>query len=337
MSLRAILFAALTALLPVQDAYAWGAAGHSIIAEIAQRRLRPEVLRKVKTLLGGEISLASIANWADSVALIRPNTRNWHFVNIPVAAAGYDPARDCRYSPGGDCIVKAIARFRAVLADAEAPRAQRAEALMFLVHLVGDIHQPLHCAERDNDAGASTLMVSFFGSRMSLHLVWDVGLIEKRTYDWGETVRYLDGEWLPSRDVGELSGGNPVDWAWQAHQAAVDVAYALPPDLELGEEYYRRSIPTVERQLALAGIRLARLLNETLQTGPINGGAPCRGKGCERAMAGGMVDNRSGAGTPLVTVRRITAGTGRSSGPSPARGRRASRTRSGPAACRADR
>jgi nuclease S1 len=260
----AVLVFALT-LVPMREAMAWGAAGHAIIAEIAQRRLDPVALRKVKDLLGGEVSLAAIANLADTIAATRPETRNWHFVNIPVGATGYDPDRDCAATPHGDCIVKAIARFRAVLADAGKPKAERAEALVFLVHLVGDIHQPLHCAERNHDADASTLKVTFFGAPMSLHLVWDVGLIEKHTYDWGDYADHLQRDWLAGRDVAQLARGEPTDWAWEAHQAAIDVAYALPEDLNLGDSYFQHSSITVDRQLALAGVRLARLLNEALK------------------------------------------------------------------------
>jgi hypothetical protein len=252
-------------LMPADRAGAWGAAGHAIVAEIAQHRLEPTVLREVKGLLGGEVSLAAVSNWADTIESTRPESRNWHFVNIPVGATGYDSARDCAQKPDGDCVVNAIARFRAVLANRQAPKQERAEALMFLVHLVADIHQPLHCAERNGDAGGGTLQLQWFGKYMSLHLLWDVGLIEKRTFDWGDYVRYLEREWLTAKDTASLANGMPADWAWQSHRAAVEVAYALPEDLNLGEEYYQRSLPTLERQLAVAGLRLARLLNDILR------------------------------------------------------------------------
>jgi len=115
--------------------------------------------------------------------------------------------------------------------------------------------------DRD-DEGGNKVAVTFFDAPMSLHAVWDIGLIEKRTYDWGQYVTILENNWLAGKDVRALQGGTPVDWALQAHAAAVDVAYVLPEDLKLGDAYYQRSLPTVDRQLALAGIRLARLLNE---------------------------------------------------------------------------
>jgi hypothetical protein len=262
MTLRAGLLAILFALVPLNEALSWGANGHSIVAEIAQRRLHPVAARNIKGLLGGEVSLASVASWPDSLTHLRPNTVNWHFVNIPYDAASYDAKRDCKETPKGDCVINAILRSRAMLADRSAPKQKRAEALKFLVHFVGDIHQPLHAADR-NDAGGNQVAVTFFDRPMSLHAVWDIGIIEKRTYDWGEYVRQLEQSWFPGKDIKALQRGEPAGWAWEAHMAAVDIAYVLPEDLTLGDIYYQRSLPIVDRQLALAGIRLARLLNET--------------------------------------------------------------------------
>lgn len=261
MTLRAGLLAVLFAVTPLSEAASWGASGHSIIAEIAQRRLHPQAVRKIRELLGGDVSLASVATSADELALLRPNTANWHFVNIPYYAVSYDPVRDCKDTPRGDCVINAIARVRALLADRTAPKWQRAEALMFLIHFVGDVHQPLHVADR-NDAGGSQVGVTFFDRPMSLHAVWDYGIIDKRTFDWGEYVRYLEQCWLRGKDINALQRRTPVDWALEAHRAAVDVAYVLPEDLNLGLAYYQRSLPIVDRQLALAGIRLASVLNE---------------------------------------------------------------------------
>jgi hypothetical protein len=261
MILRAALLTVLLAATPLSEAASWGASGHSIIAEIAQRKLHPQAIRKIRELLGRDVSLASIASWADELVLLRPNTANWHFVNIPYDAVSYDPARDCKDTPKGDCVINAIARARSLLVDRTASKRQRAEALMLLIHLIGDVHQPLHTADR-NDAGGSRVGVMFFDRPMSLHAVWDYGIIERRTLDWGEYVRYLEQCWLRGQDINALQRGRPVDWALEAHRAAVDVAYVSLEDLKLSLPYYQRSLAVVDRQLALAGIRLARVLNE---------------------------------------------------------------------------
>ena len=139
---------------------------------------------------------------------------NWHFVNIPYDATSYLPQRDCKETPKGDCVVNAVERSRATLADRSAPKGKRAEALMFLVHFVGDIHQPLHCVDR-NDAGGNNLAVTFFDKPMSLHAVWDYGIIDKRTFDWGEYVRQLEQGWIPGKDLKKLQRGTPAEWAWR--------------------------------------------------------------------------------------------------------------------------
>lgn len=262
MTARAMVVAAgLFALAPLDQALSWGSSGHSIIAEIAQRRLHPQVWVAIENLLGPQVSLASIASWADDLVQQRPDTAAWHFVNIPYDATDYVPSRDCAPTPKGDCVINAIARSRAALADRSAPQSERAEALRLLVHFVGDVHQPLHVIDR-RDEGGNKLAVTFFDAPMSLHAVWDFGIIEKRTYDWGRYVTILEDSWLRGKDVGALARGSPVDWALEAHAAAIDVAYAVPEDLKLGEAYYQHSVPTVDRQLALAGVRLARLLND---------------------------------------------------------------------------
>ena len=285
--MRTLWVAALLALLPPDHARAWGQEGHAIVAEIAQRRVEPAALAKIYTLLRSElpglsattaISLASIASWADDYRPSHDETRNWHFVDIPYDRDTYRPDVDCATDPRfGDCVVNAIARAHRSLADCAKPDDERVAALKFLVHFVGDIHQPLHAITRidpntgDQDHGGNTIEVMFYNKKTklyeqtNLHAVWDTSLIMQKVYDWGEYVRLLETEWLPGKDIGALQAGDPVDWALAAHRAAVEVAYNIRPDHVLDEAYVRDSLPVVDRQLALAGLRLARLLNETLQ------------------------------------------------------------------------
>jgi hypothetical protein len=264
--MKPIWLATWLALVPLSQAAAWGPEGHSIVAEIAQRRLEPGPLQKIKKLLGGEISLASIASWADDFRTEHPETTKWHFVDIPYERNTYDPEVDClQDAKEGDCVINAIERARTALADCSKPEQDRREALMFLVHFVGDVHQPLHVAERNKDQGGNKVEVSFFGETTNLHKLWDVGIITHRVYDWGEYVRHLDRDWFPGRDIAAIDGGAPVDWALDAHKAAHDVAYDFPDDGVIGEKYYEKALAVVDSQLALAGIRLARMLNETLR------------------------------------------------------------------------
>lgn len=279
--------AALLLLAPLQQAFPWGQEGHSIVAEIAQRRLTESTQQKVNALLAGEfpnlkgahISLASIASWPDDYrADNHDETRNWHFVDIPYDRDKYNAAVDCKLDEKyGDCIVNALNRFTTALADCSKTASERVTALKFVVHFVGDLHQPLHAIERTDpdtekeDQGGNTIQLTFFDKKTkryketNLHALWDSEIILQKVYDWGEYVRLLEIQWLPGKDIAALQAGNAIDWAQDAHKAAQIVAYNFRPDHVIDEEYFRDSIPIVDRQLALAGIRLARVLNETLK------------------------------------------------------------------------
>jgi len=142
---------------------------------------------------------------------------------------------------------------------------------MFLVHFVGDLHQPLHTVK--DLIGGNLLKVTFFveptkkkREKTNLHVVWDTYLIKARYFDWGSYVTFLVDKWLPGKNLDELSQGSPVDWALAAHKIAIEIAFeGVEQDDDLTETHLEAARPHVDQQLALAGIRLARLLNETLK------------------------------------------------------------------------
>jgi hypothetical protein len=247
--------------------WAWGQEGHSIIAEIADRNLSASAKSHVTALLGENASLASISSWADDIREERPDTSNWHFVDIPLNSDNYEPNRDCLDSSQGDCAVNAIERLRKALLDPAASLEDKKEALMFLVHFIGDIHQPLHAV--GDYRGGNDYPVKFFVDPQKkttewtdLHAVWDSGLIRATVWDWGAYVRRLQADWLPGKDVKQLTAGTVVDWTVEAHKAGRDVAFKAAMNADLGQDYLTFALPTVDRQLATAGLRLARVLNE---------------------------------------------------------------------------
>jgi hypothetical protein len=273
--MRTIGAGLLLATLSLGQAWGWGQEGHSIVAEIAQRRLDPITRQKIEALLAAEapplahasVALASVASWADDYRDTHPESEGWHFVNIPMDRATYDPSADCK---NGDCAVDAIARYTGILSDCSKSAHERLEALKFVVHFVGDIHQPLHSSDRwdpytgKDDKGGNLDPVTFFGQGSNLHAVWDVGLIMRTVYDWGAYVVRLETTWFPGRDLGALRGGTPADWAVEAHHFA-QAAYDYPDDGILGLQYLNKNRPIVDRQLALAGVRLARTLQDALR------------------------------------------------------------------------
>ena len=246
------------------SALAWGATGHSVVAEIAWRQLGTQTRRDIAALLGPGISLASVSMWADTDAALNVRTRRWHFVNIPLGSVGYDSARDCQSVDGGPgCVVDAIARQRELLADRTATMTDRARALKYLVHLVADAHQPLHCAERNGDQGGGLLSVSFFGQPTTLHRVWDYEALDKASYDWGWHIDHALAALTPEH-AAKAAGDDVKQWVAQSHALAAALAYRVPDDLNLDAVYQEAALSAIHRQLALAGARLARMLRETM-------------------------------------------------------------------------
>ena len=256
------------ALLCHGSAWAWGEEGHSIVAEIAQRRLNDRAAAKVAALLGKGVSLASVSTWADDVRVERTDTYNRHFVDIPLAVDAYDAARDCRPAPRGDCVVAEVDRLIATLRSPTATPAQQREALQFLVHFVADLHQPMHTLQEDR--GANDVPVRLYVDprrrerrATNLHAAWDFGLIHVYFYSWGSYVDFLEARWLPGRDAGLLARGSVVDWVNEAH-AKARPAYAVQRGADLDNAYIAAAREAIDHALGAGGLRLARLLTEVL-------------------------------------------------------------------------
>jgi hypothetical protein len=270
--MRAIWLAAMVAVALVAPARAWGPEGHSITAEIAQPRLTARAAAMVASLLEGR-SLASVASWADDVREVRPQTTQWHFVDIPVASATYDPASECKPSPEGDCVVAELDRLKTELRCADS-QAAKIEALKYAVHFVGDIHQPLHTVA--DAKGGNTIPVAVYLKGLAcsqacrtpqpsnFHAAWDVDLIRATVWDWGAYVDRLESGWLKSAEAQKdgIDGGTPADWAVETHAAAQTVWRLLAANHVIDDDYYRQVLPVLDRQLGVAGLRLARFLNE---------------------------------------------------------------------------
>jgi hypothetical protein len=182
---RSLLAALVLLFLSPVDAFAWGYTGHRVIAEIAEQFLEPETARQVRDLLAIEnvTTLAEVSTWADQIRLQRPETAPWHYVNIPVHPApdepsSYDATRDC---PNDACVVAKIEQLERVLADRQVLGRQRLEALKYLVHFIGDVHQPLH-ASNDHDRGGNEVPVVFMERQTNLHALWDTGIIEPASH-----------------------------------------------------------------------------------------------------------------------------------------------------------
>lgn len=242
-------------MLVVTTASAWGDAGHRVVAELAEAQLRPQVRAEVKRLLATETadtSLASLASWADDHR--SPATAAWHYVNIPrEAACHFDRQRDCGE---GRCVVAAIERQARTLSTEASDDDERRKALKYLVHLVADVHQPLH-AGHDDDRGGNKYQLRAFDRGTNLHALWDSGLIEA----WPGGLQALHQ--AVASDTASAAGGTPEQWAEESCRLVATAGF-YPSSRKVGEAYAQRAGPIVRSRLASAGRRLAQLLNTSV-------------------------------------------------------------------------
>lgn len=257
-----ILLAAFLSLIPI-PALAWGALGHEIIATIALQELSLQARAQVARLLGSPAMLIHEASWADEIRDRRPETGRWHYVDIPLGAPGYVAVRDC---PRGDCVVAQIAAAQRVLADPRRPDSARADALRFLIHLVADIHQPLHAIDND-DRGGNQVRIYLRGDRTNLHQLWDSRVVAALGNDAARIAQDAQRSILaPQRK--SWRAGSAAAWATETHLVARDRVYPAiqgQRSLRLPPTYVRDQIPVTRQQLTKAGVRLAWLLNTSLR------------------------------------------------------------------------
>lgn len=299
-------FAALALSLSSTSALAWGDEGHKVVATIAYGLLSNSTKSKVDALLAddpvpakcGSGSFVADAVWADklraksrqcSSGIKWGRTSSWHFLDIPLSAKAYDHQRDC---PKDDCVVAKIAYFRGLLADKAKSKARRRDALKFLIHFVGDLHQPLHTtsapfdehrAEEAEQEGArrNTCLVRhlamdrggncvdvFDGRRKTeLHAFWDTDVVKaiSKNVDGAAAVA-MKG--VTAADIKSMQAGTIVDWTNESHQIAVKVVYAdLPagPMPQLKGAYLKSALGAAELQLRRGGVRLAKVIEDALR------------------------------------------------------------------------
>lgn len=228
-------------------AQAWGGKGHHVVAHIAEHHLTAAARARVDALLALEpgATLASISTWADENRT--QADAKWHFVNLPGDDCRYSARRDCA---DGDCVVAAIERQTAIYRS-DAPAPERLRALKFIVHLVADVHQPLHAGLYE-DRGGNRYQLQAFGRGTNLHALWDVALVQAARPEAAALA-------ARSNPPAELLAFAPATWAGEScrivHEPGFYPVRALP------DEYVERYAPVVNERLRLAGLRLAAILN----------------------------------------------------------------------------
>jgi hypothetical protein len=282
------------------SANAWGRMGHEVSALIAYHYLTPAARKKLDALLASDPDtltapdFASRSSWADSYRAVNRETSKWHYIdteldrpNLGSACFGLpklQPGQPASDGPAEDCVVNKVEEFASELRDPATPRAERLLALKFLIHFVGDIHQPLHAGDHD-DRGGNCVRVEGAPGELSsnLHAFWDTTVVEHLGSSSGSVAATL-GSRITPRDVAAWTQRGPSNsttvakaveaWAWESFRVAKTVAYALPAlpgcdrhvaRVDLSPAYEARADGAAAVQLERAGVRLAWLLNQELR------------------------------------------------------------------------
>ncbi len=229
----------------------WGNIGHMVVGEIAERKLNPKVKLIVNDLLDGE-SMANASTWADEIKSdpLYKQYSSWHYVNMPLDKE----YSDIQKNQTGD-IVSTLKESIKILKNPESTKELKSFYLKFLIHLVGDIHQPLHTG-RFEDRGGNDIKLSFLGKSTNFHIVWDVHIIEHLNMNYLE----LSDELINIRDVDYSL--DPDNWVFETHQD-VKIIYAEIENInEIDIDYINNKIPFIKHKLFKAGSALAGVLND---------------------------------------------------------------------------
>jgi hypothetical protein len=295
---------------------AWGCRGHETVAALAEKHLTPEAKQALLALLTanpidpqlkrycgerGLDALVDAATWADDERGKDPTTAPWHFVDIPLGAKQGPITNFCA---AGGCVTKAIAEQLAILKDKTAAGAKRAAALRFVIHFVGDLHQPMHGVS-NNDRGGNCVALQYVRRKPrarnnsytpNLHHIWDTEIPEYQMQgaDAAEYADTLDATYGGAFAKWQAGGMQLENWAWESHEHAAETAYgalgtpigvepevavkSCADDNNIGERMLQKRIVVgamyrdqaglvAEERLAQAGIRLAMILNEAAKEG----------------------------------------------------------------------
>lgn len=241
--------------LCVKAALSWGVEGHQTVAQIAQSLLTPKAKSEVGKLLLLEpgSSLVSVSTWPDEHA--NKNMIQWHFIDFPKGSCVYQQERDC---PNSNCVIEALHQQIKILGSNQSD-ADRLLALKYVVHFMGDIHQPLHAGNKEN-RGGNNYQIQVFGKGSNLHSLWDSGLIKNLNMPTNLLSVNLMSNKVKS---GDYSNIDPTNAAIESCNIAREEGFY--PGQVVNQSYIKHYTPILEARLKLAGERLAQLLNTTFK------------------------------------------------------------------------
>jgi len=233
----------------------WGSTGHRAIGVIAEKHLTKKAKKQINKLLQGQ-SLAFVSTYGDD---IKSDSRyakfyTWHYVNFPFNSKYENSDKN----PKGD-IVTGINTCISILKDKNTSQEDQIFYLKFLVHLIGDLHQPLHVG-RGEDKGGNDIQVRWHNKGTNLHRVWDSNMIE--SWNMGYTELAKNAKKLNKPQIQSIQKGTVLDWTYESQKLAIQVYKSVEIGEKLGYKYSYKHFGTVRSQLQKSGIRLAKILND---------------------------------------------------------------------------
>lgn len=233
----------------------WGKTGHRSTAEIADSYLKKSAKKKIEKLLDGK-SLALISTYGDEIKSdpSMDKYRKWHYINIPEGKT-YDEVKDDM----GPNIITALRLCEKKLTDDSTPRKKKQFYLKMLVHLMGDLHQPMHIGH-SKDRGGNDIKLKWFGEDTNLHRVWDSDMIQSYRMSYSELAK--NKRKLTKDEIGKLKKDDFVSWMKETQHITKKAYNSVSPDDSLSYDYMEKWFPTVRQQLQRGGVRLAEVLNK---------------------------------------------------------------------------
>jgi hypothetical protein len=237
----------------------WGWAGHKTVVGIAENHLSIKAKAGVQMLLK-DTAMTDVASWADE-ALNQPGlkfTAPWHYANVPLGLT-YDQFSKTLSDPNTVNIYNALQKSIHVLNQINNPPAMRAQALKFIIHLVGDAHQPMH-VRRAEDKGGNTIQVQFDGKGTNLHSLWDGKLIGKQGLSVPQMT--VDYDRATPREIKQWQSDDIIKWLYESYQISSKLYSELEKGNTVDDKYYKDHLPVIQKRIEMAGIRLAGILNQ---------------------------------------------------------------------------
>ncbi len=239
------------------NASAWGPKGHDTVAYIAEKHLSKKTLKRVQEVLDGH-SLVYVANWMDNASHTNEYayTKTWHYVNVDPEEGSY---ANSKKDAAGD-VVTAINSIVENLKSGELTLEEEQAQLMMLIHLVGDMHCPMHAGHK-SDRGGNGTQVKYFGKQKKLHSVWDSEIVES-AHRWSYSEWQLQVDRASKKEQKAIVQGTPNDWIEETVVLANDIYEESATQQNLSYDYVAIYAPVIEQQFLKGGLRLATLLEE---------------------------------------------------------------------------